>query len=232
MNRHAAGFADGFYHLGFRLELGNLRSSHAEDVFFDDRAVEVIRAVAQRDLRQLHAETDPVRGDVIEVIEVDAADGDCAQGIKSGWRRLHRHPVVLGLIRERNESGEAAGFVLQRAELAQMIHAIGQRLHVAKEHRARAAPAHLMPGAMHVEILFRRFLALGDRGAHLLAEDFRAATRERIEASRLEFSERLFHGLLRQPGKMENLDRGEALELQPRVELFQPAQHVRVVAEG
>ena len=66
------------------------------------------------------------------------------------------------LIRERNERDKAVRLVLQRAQLPQMIHAVGERFDVAVKHRAGAALAELVPGAMHVEIFLGGFLALGD----------------------------------------------------------------------
>ena len=119
---------------------------------------------------------------MIEVVEVDAADGDGAQRVEAGRRILHRDVVVLRLIGQRDEADEAVRLVLQVAQLAQVIHAVGERLDVAVEHGAGAAPPQPMPGAMDVEIFLGGFLALGDRGADFLAEDLRAAAGERIEA--------------------------------------------------
>lgn len=146
-----------------------------ENVLLDDRAVQIVRAVTERDLRELEAEADPVGRDVIEVIEVDAADGDGAQRIKTRRRMLHGDAVVLRLIRQRNEAREAVRLVLQHAQLPQMIHAVRHRLDMAVKHRAGAAPAEAMPGAMHVEVFRRRFLAARDGLAHFGTEDFRAA---------------------------------------------------------
>ena len=88
-----------------------------EDVFLDDGPVQVVCAVAQRHLRQLHAQAHPVGRDVIEVVEVDAAHSDGAQRVEArGWR-LHRDVVVLRLIRQRHEADEALRLVLQRAQL-------------------------------------------------------------------------------------------------------------------
>ena len=64
----------------------------------------IVRAVAQRHLRQLQPHADPVGGDVIEVVEVDAAHGEGAQCVEARGRRLHRDVVVLRLIRQRHEA--------------------------------------------------------------------------------------------------------------------------------
>ena len=70
-----------------------------EDVFLDDRAVQIIRAIIQRDLRQLQPHPNPVRGDVIEVIEVNPAHRDRAQRVEARRRSVHGYFVVFGLIR-------------------------------------------------------------------------------------------------------------------------------------
>ena len=75
--------------------------------------------------------------------------------------------VVLRLIRQRHEADEAVRLVLQRAQLPQMVHAVGERFDVAVKHRAGAAPAEPVPGAMHVQIFLGGFLALGDGASGL-----------------------------------------------------------------
>ena len=143
-----------------------------------------------------------------------------------------RDVVVLRLIRQRNETDEAAGLVLQISQLAQMIHAVGEGFDMAEEHRAGAAPAHLVPGAVDVQVFVGGFLAARDGGAHFLAENFRAAAGERIEPGGLEFRQRFRHGFFGEPGQMQNFNGREAFQLQARVERAQRPQHVRVITEG
>ena len=76
---------------------GEVAPRHVENVFLDDRAVDVVRAVAQCDLCEFQAEADPIRRDVVEVVEVDAADGDGAQRIKSGRRVFNGNVVVVAV---------------------------------------------------------------------------------------------------------------------------------------
>ena len=47
LHGRAPGFADGLDHVGFGLQLRRCRAGHVEDVFLDDRAVQIVRAVAQ-----------------------------------------------------------------------------------------------------------------------------------------------------------------------------------------
>ena len=132
-----------------------------------------------------------------KIIQINAADGDGAQRIKAGRRRFHRYVVILRVIRERYEAGETTSLILQRSELAQMIHAVSQALDVAVKHRAGAAAAEPVPGAMHVQIFGGGFLALGNSAAHVRLKNFRAAAGERIETGGLQFNQRLFDGFFR-----------------------------------
>ena len=63
-----------------------------------------------------------------------------------------------------------------------MIHAVGKAFDVAVKHRAGAALAELVPGAMHVQIFLGGFFSLRDLGADFLAENFRATAGERGKA--------------------------------------------------
>ncbi len=71
-----AGFADGLDHVFFGLELGSGGAGHMEDMFFADGAVEVIGTEAEGDLGEFEAHADPVGGDMGDVVEEEAADGE------------------------------------------------------------------------------------------------------------------------------------------------------------
>ena len=197
-----AGFTNGLDHVRLGLQLRRGGAGHVEDVLLDDRAVDVVRAVTQRHLSQLQAEAHPIGGDVGEIVEVDAADGDGAQRIITGRRMFDGNVVVLRLIGERNERGEAVRLVLQRAQLPQMIHAVGERFDMAVEHGAGAALAQTVPGAVDIQIFLGGFFSLGDLRADFLAENFRAAPGERVQAGGLQFGERFQNGFLGEPGEV------------------------------
>ena len=170
-----------------------------------------------------------------------------------------RDVVVLRLIRQRHEADEAVRLVLQRAQLPQMIHAVGERFDVAESIVQVLRP----PSRCQVRWTSRyssadslpRAMARAD----FLAENLRAAAGERIESGFLQFAQRLLDGFLRQPGEVQDFNGGEAFELQlavgttcrsswPRgstptrfrgsgatpsllVQRAQRLEHVRVVAE-
>jgi hypothetical protein len=159
--------------------------------------VQVVDAVAERDLRGRQAEADPVGGDVVEVIEVNAARWrGCANP-----RRRRRGPgemsqlVVLRLVGEGDERGEAVRFVLQLAQAAQVVDAVRHGLDVAVEHGAGAALAHLVPGAMDLEPFLGAFLAaanlVADAGSKISApppvSELRPASRRISSVSRIGF---------------------------------------------
>ena len=122
-----------------------------------------------------------------------------------------RDIVVFRVIGQRNKAGEPVRFILQGAQLPEVIHPVGQQFDMAVEHGAGAAAPQAMPGAVHVEVFFHGFLAPGDGGADLLAEDFRAAASEGIKARLFQGTQGLRDGLPRQPGQVEHLNRREAL---------------------
>src|SRR5438552_205967 len=112
-----------------------------------------------------------------------------------------------------------------------MIDAIRQRFHVSKKHGASASATELVPAAMNVQVLFRRFFAFGDRRSDFRPKNFRAAARERVEARVAQFTQRVADRFLGKPGEMQNLNGGEALQLKTRIELLERAQHTGVVAK-
>ncbi len=80
-----------------------------------------------------------------------------------------------------NKSGKSSRFILQFAELTQVIDPLLQRLDVAIEHGASAAATHLVPGAVDLEPFLRAFLAAAELVAHLRIENLRAAASERAQ---------------------------------------------------
>ena len=69
-----------------------------------------------------------------EIVEHQAADGDLPDVEHAGGLRQMLQRRVVRMKCQRNEGLEAAGLVLQRAQLQQVIDAIFVVLHVAVEH--------------------------------------------------------------------------------------------------
>ena len=123
----------GLRHLYFIVSLD--RVTLGQFAAFGDRAVDVIRAKVQSDLCQALAQHHPVRFDVREVVEHQSRDGHCLQRIDSGRAGQVRELCVLGIKRERNETLEAARFVLLLAQANHVIDAIFNGFDVTIEHR-------------------------------------------------------------------------------------------------
>jgi hypothetical protein len=86
--------------------------------------------------------------------------------------------LLSGWNAERNERLQAAGLVLQRARLHQVIDALLHRLDVAVQHRDVGAHAEAMRDAMDREISRTVALVVANLLAHARREDFGATARQ------------------------------------------------------
>src|SRR5512133_962055 len=145
--------------------------------------MEIVHPVTQRDLRERQSEADPIRRQVLDIIEVNTAYCEIAHLLKCGGALdVGKDSVGLsGLERKRNKSSEPAGFILQLPYLAQMISPMSKRFDVSVEHRACAAAAHRMPGAMHIEPFGGGFLAAANLVAHDRVENLGATPGDRTK---------------------------------------------------
>ena len=127
------------------------RTRHVENFFLDNGAVQIVHTVTEGNLRERQPHAHPISGEMVDVIEINAADGKIAKLLKRG-RGFHvREDSRLRLESKRNESGKTAGFILQLTELSQMIGAVSKGFDMSVKHGARAAAAHSMPGSVEVE---------------------------------------------------------------------------------
>ena len=103
---------------------------------------------------------------MIDVIQIDPAEREIAQLFnRRGAFDMSEHGR-LRFKRKRNETAEAAGFILQFAQLAQVIDALFECFDVTVEHRAGAASAHAMPGPVNIEPFLSGLFATADLVAH------------------------------------------------------------------
>ena len=100
--------------------------------------MEIVHTVAQRNLRERQSEADPIRRQVVDVVEVNTAHREIAQLLKCGGALdVGKYSVGLrGLECKRNKSSEPAGFILQLPQLAQMISPMRKRFDLSVKHRA------------------------------------------------------------------------------------------------
>src|SRR5580693_4876216 len=113
-----------------------------DHVFLNQDAAYIVGAELQTQLADLDSRRKPARLDVIDVVEVEAADGQGLQVIDGGGLRdfLSERSVVR---REHpwNERGEAAGIFLYAAQALEVIDAVAVLLAAAEHHGGGGAHA-------------------------------------------------------------------------------------------
>src|SRR5215211_4499638 len=120
LDRFAVSFANGVFKCGDSLLLRSGSTGHVKDFFLKNCSVEIVHAITQRDLRERQSETNPIRGEVIDVVEVNTANREIPQLFECGGALdIGKNSVGLRrLERKRNKTGETASLILQLAQLA------------------------------------------------------------------------------------------------------------------
>src|SRR6266516_794435 len=148
LDRLATALTDRMLECSHRLLLGSSGARHVKDFFLQDRAMQIIHAVAERDLRQRQTNADPIGGEMVDIIEINAADGEITKLLNRRNRLYVREHRCLRFEGKWNEPCETTGLMLQVTQLTLKIDTLGQRLGMAVEDGASAAAPHLMPGPM------------------------------------------------------------------------------------
>ena len=178
LNRLTSSFPNCMFEGRNGLLLRSRRTRHVENFFLDDGAVQIVYAVTERDLSERQSHAHPVSGQMVDVVQVNAANRQIAKLLKRGSWFYVRKYSGLRFESKGNEPGKPAGFVLQFAESTQMIDPLGQRFNVSVEHGARAAASHSMPRPMDVEPFLGSFFPPADLVPHNGIKNFRAAPRD------------------------------------------------------
>src|SRR5215468_8455267 len=231
LDRLAASFADGVFKRGDRLLLRRGCAGHVENFFLQDCSMEIVDTVAERDLRERQSEADPIRRQMVDVVEVNTAHCEVTQLLKCGGALdVGENPVRLRWLEcKRNKPREPAGLILQLPQLAQMISPMSKRFDVSIKHRACAAAAHRMPSAMHVKPFSGRFLSAADLVAHDRIENLGATPGDRPKPGFAQNLQRFSNRHLKDSlGQMAGFDGRECLYMQMRIERAQPSQEIEV----
>jgi len=178
LNRFTACFPDRMFEGRHGLLLRGRRTRHVKNLFLDNGAVQIVHPVTERDLSQRQSHAHPISGKMFDVVQINAANRQIAKLLKRGGRFYVREDGCLRFESKGNEPGKTAGFILQPAELAQMIDALSKCFDVSVEHRARAAAAHSMPRPVDVEPLLGSFFPAANLVPHNGIENLRAAARD------------------------------------------------------
>src|SRR5439155_10804708 len=144
LDGHAAGGSDQAFEFVARCELGRFRTGVMINLFLYHRTVKVVGTKAQLNLCDARREHDPIRFDVIEIIEQQPGYGDVAQiGVARGLWNVRERSIVR-MKRQRYKRHEAMRLVLQLAQLDEVIDALFLRYHVPVKHGGVEAQADFM----------------------------------------------------------------------------------------
>ena len=202
------------------------------DALLLHRAVEVVGAEGERRLRGRDAELDPVRLDMWDVVEGEPRHRDLAQIVGRRGARDLLEIGVVGVKRQRDESLESAGLVLQRAQTQQMIRLLLRGLDVAVEHRAVGLQAGAVRRARDLEPARRADFEWEEELVHSLREDLGAAPRERAEPRFDEVGEDLLERALPNFLDLLDLHHREGLHVDPRARRFHRAHQIQIIGIG
>src|SRR5205807_9350311 len=106
---------------GDALLLRRRSARHVENFFFHDRPVQIVDAITERNLRERQTKADPIRRQMVDVIQINSADRQVAKLLDRRRALDVREHSRLRLESKGNESAETARFILKLAKLAQMI---------------------------------------------------------------------------------------------------------------
>src|SRR5260221_633985 len=113
-----------------------------------------------------------------------------------------------------------------------MLDTIVRRLYMAVQHGAVTWNAELVRRAMYRQPLLARQLALGDRRAHRGAEDLRPASRQARKARLFQRQQDLARRGFLDAGKMRDLNGRQRLDVDLRMPLLEPTDHVGVITQS
>jgi len=112
LDRLAISLADGVFECRHTLLLRSSRPGHVKDLFLQNCAVQIIHAIAERYLRQGQTKADPVSGEMVDVIEINAAHCEIAELFKCRSTFYVGKDSGLRLEGKRNKPGKSAGLIL------------------------------------------------------------------------------------------------------------------------
>ena len=203
------------------------------DLLLDDGALDVVGPEREANLGERRGDHDPVRLDVLDVVEHQARDGDHLEVVLAG-RELPATALedgVLRVERQRDEGHEAPGLVLQFAQRQQVLDALLVRLDVVVQHRAVRLETKVVRDPMGLEPLCTRLLARRDDLAHTRREDLGTATRQGVETGVDQCPQHLLMLEVGGARHVMDLGGGKELEIYTRQTLLERRRDVDVVLE-
>ncbi len=202
------------------------------DALFDDGAINIVGAEAERDLRHARSHHHPIGLDVGDVVEHQARHRDVADVGEAGGLTDVLERRIVGMEGQRDEGDEAAGFILQGAQLDQVIDAVRVVLNVAVEHGAIGAQAELVRGARGFDPIVAIDLVIANDASDGWREDFGAAAGQRIHAGIAQALQGFADADLRAARQICDLDHGERFQMDVGEARLEAAQHLAIPIEG
>ncbi len=133
---------------------------------------------------------------------------------------------------QRYECNEAVRFILEFAELDQVINALFFRFHVAVEHRRIGVQPGLMRLARRAEPHLPAHLVIANDSPHARMENLGSAAGAGIHPRFLHLAQRFLDRELRDARKVVHLDHRERLQVHAGTALFQTSDELEKVVKG
>ena len=177
-----AGVADDSAQLFFGGAVAGAGGLH--DVLFEHDGAYVVAAEVEAQLEDLEALRDPAGLHVLDVVEVEARDGEDFEVFDGGgfFPAAAAESGVAGLEAPGDEGGESAGLFLEVADDFEVVDALVECFADAEHHGGSGAHAELMRGAMDGYPVGGAAFEAGDAFADVVVEDFGAAAGDGVES--------------------------------------------------
>ena len=143
-------------------------------LFKEDRA-DVVAAKAQTHLQNLEALRRPGALQILDVVEVEAADGEGLEVLYGGWLGDVQWDISR-LMSERGEGREASGLLLQVAEDFEVVDALRHGFTDPEDHGRGGAEAKLVGRAMDADPIGGGTFIGGGLAANLIVQNDCAAS--------------------------------------------------------
>src|SRR5260370_41150973 len=118
LDRNSSSLANGVLQRSDALLLRRGRAGHMENLFFHDRPVQIVYPVTERHLRQRQPQAYPISSQMVDVIEINPANGQIAKLLNGGGAFDMSKHSGLRLESKRNKNAEARRVHPQAASVA------------------------------------------------------------------------------------------------------------------
>ena len=147
-----------------------------------NRAVQIVHAEREGELGGRATNHRPIGFDVVEIVEVNTANGVVAQVFHRRAFGDVAHLVVLIAEFEWDKSLKASGFVLQLAQPFEVVNAMMKLFNMAVEHRSVGAHSEFVPDFMEAQPLVGVAFVGGDLLSDFRVKNLRATAGQAVYA--------------------------------------------------